>query len=198
MLSGWWSSLNLSEQIFWGVAIFATIIQILFFAGSFIGLGDTDSDLDGDLDVADDGGGGHHHGVGGLKLFSVRAIMGFLTGFGWAGVLGLGAGLSLAFTLIMACGAGLVFAVLVALTLKIVISMTADGTLRYERAVGSRGQVYVTVPANRGGHGQIEILLQGRLITAPAVTDADTALAPQSPVEVVGMESAGVFLVNPV
>lgn len=197
-MSDWWSSLTFSEQIFWGVAIFATTIQVLFFAGSLLGLGDADSDLDGDLEAPEDGSVGHHQGVGGLKLLSVRAIMGFLTGFGWAGVLGLGSGMTLALTLILACVTGLVFALLVALTLKFVMSMTADGTLRYERAVGTRGKVYVTIPARRGGHGQIEILLQGRLITAPAVTDADHDLPQLAAVEVTAMESAGVFMVRPV
>jgi membrane protein implicated in regulation of membrane protease activity len=192
-MSEWWSNLTLIEQIFWGIAIFATLVQLLFFVGSFLGVGDAD-DLDGGADA--DSHDGHHHGVGSLKLLSVRSILGFLTGFGWAGVLGLGSGMGMTITLILACFSGVVFALLVAITLKFVLSMTSDGTLKYDRAIGETGQVYVTIPPARSGHGKIEILLQGRLITVPALTDDTSEIASSIPVRVTATDDNGVFIVT--
>ena len=59
-----------------------------------------------------------------------------------------------------------------------------------------RGKVYVTIPPHRSGQGQIEIMLQGRLITADAITDAGTALLPLSAVEVVSVQPDNLMIVQ--
>ncbi len=70
-------------------------------------------------------------------------------------------------------------------------------TLDYKNAVGSVATVYVTVPPNRGGGGQVEILIQGRLQMISCMTSHSTALAPQSKVRVTGMIDRGTLEVEP-
>ena len=64
--------------------------------------------------------------------------------------------------------------------------------------MGVTGKVYVTIPAHRNGTGQVEIMLQGRLITATAATDAGAPLCPQSPIRVSAAQSNNTLLVEPV
>jgi hypothetical protein len=185
----WWLSLAAAEKFFWLVAIFATVLQVLLLAGSAFG--------DTDHDSGAHGGDGDGHGAHGLKLLSVRTVTAFLVGFGWAGALGLGSGLSAAASAAIAVLSGIVFGLLILGTLKLLISLRSDGTLDYRNAVGVAGKVYVTVPAARAGTGQVELLLQGRLITADAATESAEPLAPMSPVRVVAVEPGNVLVVQP-
>ena len=88
--------------------------------------------------------------------------------------------------------------VLIFVTLRFLVSMKHDGTLRYGNALGLDGQVYVTIPAARSGAGQVEIKLQGRLITTAAVTDASAPLPPRTPITVTAVEAANLLVVQPV
>eukprot|EP01031_Cornospumella_fuschlensis_P017602 gene17602-21533_t len=115
-------------------------------------------------------------------------------GFGWAGVLGLRQGMSGLSTALAALTAGILFMALLFFTLRFLIAMRDDGTLNYRNALGLRGQVYVTVPAARSGPGQVEIKLQGRLITATAVTDSPTPLPPRQPIMVTSVEEANLLV----
>jgi hypothetical protein len=188
-MQAWWISLAAAEKFFWVVAIFATVLQLMLLAGSALGLSDHDSDAYGD--------GGHGHGAHGVKLLSIRTVTAFLVGFGWAGALGLGSGLSAAAAAAAAVACGVVFGLLILGTLKLLTSLRADGTLDYRNAVGVAGKVYVTVPAARAGTGQVELMLQGRLITADAATESSEPLVPMSPVRVVAVEPGNVLVVQP-
>ncbi len=73
--------------------------------------------------------------------------------------------------------------------MRLLFSMRADGTLDYRNAVGLTGRVYVTIPARRSGAGQVEIMLQGRLIMAAAQTDAARRSSPQITIRVTAAQS---------
>lgn len=178
----WWNSLNGATLFFWTVAIGASLFQLLLFAGSMIGGHDFDHST-GDLDHVPAGGA-----ESAVKFISLRAMVAFAVGFGWAGVLFLGEGRSLTATIGIAMFTGLMFMLLIYGVMRFMYSLKADGTLDYQNAQGKTGKVYVTIPAARGGDGQVEILIQGRLITATAVTDHGQALAPHQSVSVVAVE----------
>jgi membrane protein implicated in regulation of membrane protease activity len=96
-----------------------------------------------------------------------------------------------------ALAVGVVFMSVIYLMMRMLMSLRADGTLDYRNAVGQTGRVYVTIPALRGGEGQIEILIQGRLTTVHAVTDSPGALAPQTSVRVSAVENGNILVVSP-
>ena len=186
-MTEWWQALSDPARIFWGIAIASSIFQILMFAMSFFS--GHDFDHSPDSAVGDS--------VEGVKLVSVRAIIAFLVGFGWTGGLLLAKGLPMVTTIAASLGVGVVFMMVIFFMMRMLMSLRADGTLDYRNAVGQTGRVYVTIPAARGGEGQIEILLQGRLTTAHAVTTAHKPLAPQTSVTVTAVENGNLLVVTP-
>lgn len=159
------------------------------FLGSIFGAGH-----DFDHDVHADGAGAGS----GAQILSVRTLVAGMVGFGWAGVLMLQNGAEAATSIVVAVLCGLLFMALVFGVMRFLFSMRADGTLDYRNAVGVTGRVYVTIPPLRKGTGQVEIMLQGRLITATAATDAARPLSPQSPIRVSAAQSDNTLLVEPV
>lgn len=185
-MTEWWQSLNGVNQIFWGVAIAATLFQLLMFLSSFF----TGHDLD--HSTVDDHGGASESS----KFFSVRALTAFLVGFGWAGALFLRDGKSLAAATFIAVLVGTIFMGVLLLLMRLLMSLRSSGTLDYANAIGETGHVYVTIPGKGVGQGQVELLLQGRLITALAVTAHEHSLTPQTPVIVEAIEGKNVFVVR--
>jgi membrane protein implicated in regulation of membrane protease activity len=192
-MTSWWGSFFDGGLFYWAIAIFASVVQALLILGSLMG-GAFETDHAEIAGEAADGGDSH---AGGISIFSVRVLVAFFVGFGWAGVLGHYYGMSKLSTAMSAAIAGLVFMALLFFTLRFLVSMKHDGTLRYANAVGQEGQVYVTIPAARSGPGQVELLLQGRLITASAVTDAPAPLPPRTPVTVTALEPMNLLVVQP-
>ena len=190
-MNDWWGALDLAARFYWGVAIFATALQVCLLLAAFLGA-DHGGGMDDALDVHA-GDSGHT-----VNFFSLRAIVAFLVGFGWAGVLALGKGLPASGAFVAALATGGVFMLVMAGLMAFLMSLRADGTIQYGKAVGVRGKVYVTVPPQRSGTGQVELLLQSRLITANAVTDHAESLAPLSPVEIIAVEADNLFVVQPI
>lgn len=161
--------------IFCVIAWSATLISVVMFIISAIAdvadgaeAADATGDMDGDAGV-----------------FSTRAIIAFILGFGWGGYLTVvnGAGIGLGITVGLLVGL-LMFA-LVALLMKFIYSLKSDGSLKYETLVGMRGTVYVTIPPHGEPGGQVQVSHPGELITMPAVQEGDTPLPAQTPIEVV-------------
>jgi membrane protein implicated in regulation of membrane protease activity len=216
-MNEWWDSLNGWQQFFWTVAIFSSLLQAFFFIASLIGGGDFDhgdadaaggvdfgsgdADAGGDTDLDSDGGDGvdgHEDVSHGVKILSVRAMVAFGVGFGWAGVLGLSNGWTLGAALLGGLAFGLVFLFAIYFIMRFLMAMQdPGGGLDYWNAVGKRGHAYFTIPGARMGEGQIEILLQGRLITANAVTEHPDSIPPRAPVTVLSVEGENLFVVEP-
>jgi hypothetical protein len=186
-MNQWWQSLSGASQVFWGIAIAASLFQVLIFVGSVFSSHDFDHSAD--PNAADSGEA--------LKLLSLRGIVAFLVGFGWTGGLFLAKGLSLLLVILMAIAAGIVFMGVILLIMRLLVSLKADGTLDYANAVGQTGHVYITIPARRSGQGQVEVMIQGRLVTAQAVTDSYQSIAPQTEIVVLALESHTLLLVSP-
>lgn len=186
-MSEWWQSLTDPAKVFWAIAISSSLFQILMFALSLFTGSDFDHSPEGEVTGA----------VEGVKVLSIRAIVAFLVGFGWTGGLLLGRGTPVFFTILSAIAAGVVFMMVIFLIMRLLMALKSDGTVHLDRAIGLTGHVYVTIPASRSGQGQIEILVQGRLTTAFAVTNADLPLTQNMPVTVTGVENGNILIVAP-
>jgi len=190
----WWNNLSGLAQFFWSVALLATLLQIFFFLGSLIGGGDFDHGTD-------TGGGGvdvHHDAGHGVKILSVRALVAFGVGFGWAGALALGNGWSTALATLAALAFGAVFIFVIYFIMRLLVAMgDPGGGLDYWNAVGREGHVYFTIPGARAGQGQVEVMLQGRLITADAVTEHPDPIPPRAPVTILSVEGESLLVVEP-
>ena len=188
-MTSWWDSLTWTSQVYWSIAIFASLLQLFMLAGSLVGgdFGDH-GDAGADADAANSGSG--------VKLISARVLVAFMVGFGWAGVLAQRQGMGTLPAALSALVTGVVFMGVLFGVLRFLVSMKHDGTLNYRNAIGQKGQVYVTIPPSRAAGGQVELLLQGRLITTAAVTDAFMPLPPHTPVEVKDVGEANILIVE--
>jgi hypothetical protein len=193
----WWNSLGELARFFWSVALLASVLQLLLLVASLLGGGDFDHATD--LDGSHAGGGGDHQDAAhGLKVLSFRALVAFGVGFGWAGALALGNGWSTVLAMGGAVIFGTAFTFVIYFLMRLLVAMQdPGGGLDYWNAVGNEGHVYFTVPGARSGQGQVEIMLQGRLITADAVTEHPDPIPPRAPVTILSVEGESLLVVEP-
>ena len=181
-----WSSLTLLAKIF---AVIGLTAFVLIFLQTLMALIGGDLHHDNDI-IADDGSIAHAWG-----LFSVRGLFGFLLGLGWGGLIALQRGFGGLVSTLIGVVIGLFIAVLLGLLMRAINTLRSDGTLKMENAVGQTATVYQRIPAQRGGQGKVQVLVQGRLQTLEAVTDAADDLAPQREVKVTSITSGNLLVV---
>jgi hypothetical protein len=162
--SDWWLGLNLSLKIYWAIAVPFTFFFVLQLVFSFFGGDVPDDSPDADSEIDSDGGMP-------FQFFTLKNLIAFFTLFGWAGIAAVDSGVSQAAALIIAFAAGLLTMFVMAGIAYLLSKATADGTLKFSHAVGRAGEVYLTIPSNRGSTGKIQITVQGALRTLDAVTD---------------------------
>ena len=200
-MSDWWIALTGSQQVFYVIAIISTAILILQLILNLIGLAgdDMDMDIDHDVDLPTDAGLEHPdltpHSSG-LGVISVRTVMAFFVGFGWAGAAALSSGWSIIPAVLVALAVGLVFLFVVFYLMRTIFRLSESGNVDYRNAVGKSGTVYLPVPAGSSGSGQIQVVVQGRLREITAMTDAKEDLPAGTPVQVVKVLGGSTMLVR--
>jgi membrane protein implicated in regulation of membrane protease activity len=190
LINGWWDALNFELQLFYGIAIIsgvALLIQLVL--SFFMGMDDTDfGGMDGGgLDVHDSG----------MSIFSVRGVTAFFTGFGWTGVVCTEQGIGLLPALLISTLVGFSLMVMIFLLMRSIMRLQASGTLDYANAVGQVGTVYLTIPPVQRPGGQVETMIQGRLVTAEALQKGTLPLQPGTKVKVVERIGATTLIVEP-
>jgi hypothetical protein len=185
-LNNWWENLNFELQIFYAIAIIA-LIALFFQVIMSVVFG-----MEHGVDVANVGD--HDSGMG---IFSVRGVTAFFTGFGWTGVVCTKQGLGLPVTLAIAfvVGSGLMIAIF--LMMRAFIRLQSNGNIDYGNAVGQLGTVYVTIPPVQRSGGQVETMIQGRLVTAEALQKGSQPLQPGTKVNVVARIGSSTLIVEP-
>lgn len=185
MFDTWWNALNLELQVFFGLGIIA--LAVLFVQLIFSLFGGMDHDYD--LDPSDHSSG--------LSFFSIRGITAFFVGFGWTGVIVLRAGHSVGAAILAGSAVGFSLMVLIFLMMKSMLRLQSSGTLDYNNAIGQIGSVYVTIPPNQQSGGQVEVLLQGRLTMADALSRSSEPLRPGTKIKVIEKIGHSTLVVEP-
>lgn len=98
------------------------------------------------------------------------------------------------FLLALAAGAGALM--IVGWLMRMLTRLNLDGTVRIDRAVGSRGTVYLSIPGQREGAGKVHVSCHDRLLEYKAVT-ATEPLATGTKIVVVGVVSGDTVEVAP-
>lgn len=191
----WWSSLTGVEQVFWGISIVFSVLFLIQFVVSLIGL-DFDSDTDADLSGTDVHADGYHLDAD-FQLFSVRSIIAFFTFFGWAGVLTLNAGASTLGAVIAGGVAGSAAMLIVGYMMYMFSRLGQAGNTDASEALFNTGQVYLPIPSNKNGHGKIHITIEGTMREMDAITKGE-ALPTGSQIRVVEVLENNVLVVEPV
>lgn len=185
----YWLNLSSTMQTFVGIGAISSLVLSLQLLLSLIG-GDIDG-LDADLDLVDGGEGGAS------GILSVRTIGAFFTGFGWTGASMTDYGYGLGITTVVSSVVGLALLAMVFYLMAYLHSLRQEGTLDYSNTIGQVGSVYLPIPSNRKGLGQIEVMVQGRLSIVRAVTDNDKKIGNRVAVRVTELVDKQTILVEP-
>ncbi len=191
----WWSSLNGTQQMFWGISIIFSVLFLIQFVLSLIGLdfeGETDFDVSTDTDT--------DHGYSldpSFTLFSVRSIIAFFTFFGWTGVLALNAGLGTTMAVISASVSGFMAMAIVGYMMYLFSKLGESGNVDLNEALFQTGEVYLTIPAGKRAVGKIHINIQGTMKEMDAITEGKT-LATGATIRVVEVVGENLLLVESV
>lgn len=211
----WWNSLGITMQVFYCIAIPATLIIVIQTILLMIGIGhggegvefsDT-SGIDGlgdvphmPADIPTDMPGAHaidgceHTAIGDgsnpadfgtMQLFTLQGIMTFLCVFGWTGVICTSLGLHVAIAILIALVLGFLAMLGVAKVLQLTRKLTQDGSLDVRRLLGEKGRVYIPIPANESGEGKVTIAAGERFIELSAVTDEQEAIPTGTQVRII-------------
>ncbi len=144
------------------------------------------ADLDHD-GVPDGEHGGLSDSLGGLRLFTFRGITAFLAVYGWGALAVSRAGHPILMAVLLGLVMGAAAMVLIALVMQMILRLQADGTVSVHNAVGSPGEVYLSVPPLRSGEGKVNVVIQDTMTECAAVTDEAEPIPTGTPVTVVGV-----------
>jgi len=146
------------------------------------------SDLDFELGEVGEGGA--------TGIFSIRSIGSFFTGFGWTGAMFMQNGHSVGVATLAATVVGsLILAGFLSL-MRWLHSFKTDGTVNYKNAIGNVGSVYIPIPPNRKGMGQIQVEVQGRLSVINAISDNEEKIENRTAVRVKSLVDTRTLLVE--
>ena len=176
-------------QIFWGCALISTAIMVVQFILSLCGIGDVDMDVD--FDSAD--------GLDGATagdLFSIKNLIIFFVGFGWAGISFRDVIPQDMLLILAAIACGAFFVVSFILIFKQMMKFESNGAVRMEAAVGKKGEVYLRIPAKRNGKGKVTVSLNGVAREYNAVTNDDEMIPSGKTVDIIGNAGDGTLLVT--
>lgn len=155
ILSGIGNFLSGAGDIYLFVAVTGTVILVLQFVLSMMGAdSDLDMDMEADFSVDFDGASD----IFGINFFSLKAIIAFITFFGWGGYFFGHTGWMGFF---IAFGCGLVMMILTSLVLSLLLKLQHSGNVTVSDMIGKRGTVYLSIPAERMGGGVVTVTLSG-------------------------------------
>ena len=193
-MSEFWYSLTLFQQILLCIAVPVTLILIVQFVLLLFGIGGDSTaeatvDLDGDGipdDVSNTDQGMAFTEIGGLRLFTLRGILAFLSIGGWTALV-----VSIEYSVLLATVIGLLAGatadILYAMVMRAVLRLQENGAIRMKNAVGLTGEVYIPIPPQQTANGKINLILQGKLCEEEAVWNGNDFLPTGTKVTVTGI-----------
>lgn len=190
----WWNGLSVIAQVFYCIAIPATVVLIVQTVLMFIGFGNEDGELDGgfddDLDgdiPADADSSSAFEGLDGLRIFTIRGLVAFFVVFGWLGVSLERAGVEIWLNVLISVIAGFMMMLCLAWLMRLTMKLRSNGNTDNRNTVGTAGKVQLTIPAERSGEGKVHVMLQGAYVERSAVTDESEPIPTGAEIIVVGV-----------
>lgn len=197
-LGDWWVALSGPQQVFWGISIVFSILFLIQFVFSLIGL-DADADMDGDMDMSGDVDTDPGFGLDAdFTILSVRSIIAFFTFFGWTGVLVLNAGRDVYTAIGLSLVSGTIAMVVVGYLIYLFSKLSEDGNIEMESAIFNTGKVYLTIPAEESGQGKIHITIGNSFREINAVTKNLSPLPTGASIRVIEVIDNNLLLVEPI
>ncbi len=196
-MAEWWNALGNAGQVFACIAIPATVMLLIQMVLTILGLSnDADTDIETEVDDADEAFQDRDIADGGLRLFTLRGFIAFFSVLGWVGTICCGNGLALPLSIVISAASGFLAMFVIAAIMKWLIGLQYDGTENINEALGASGTVYIRIPPSRSGKGKINVIIQGKLAEKNAVTDEETMLSYGEEVTVVGISGEETLIVR--
>ena len=187
-LTTWFSGLSIMEQIYWTIAIPATLAFLIQMILAFFGGDTVDDTPDADLDVESDTGLD-------FQFLTLRNMIAFFTIFSWTGIACLDSDMSNTTSFIVSLIAGLVMMLIMATLMYYLSKLRQSGTLILSSAINHTGSAYLRIPGKRAGMGKVQITIQGSLHELDAVTDEEETIASGAIVKVAEVLEGNILLV---
>lgn len=171
--ANWYTGMDSMQQVFWGCALVASLVFVIQMVLTMIGM--DGHDVDTSFDVADfgDTDADTMDAGGGLSLFSIRNLINFLLGFGWAGVSlhkTIGNNILL---LIASIAVGCFFVWMFFYIRKQTRKLEANGAFNIKNCMGRTANVYLRIPEKGEGKGKVQISVNGAFHELDAITDGE-------------------------
>ena len=197
VLSSWFSELDPIQRMYWGVAIFSSVVVLIQTFMSFAGMGDVDTgDADIDFDADTDASADSMDHAGAMHLLSIRNVFYFLLGFGWTGVSLWNTIPNRIVLFIAAVLVGCLFVGIFLFLFRQMMKLQSNGAFNINDSVGKVCDVYLRIPANNQGLGKVQISFNGSVQELDART-AGEQIPSGSKVRVLSVTDKRVLEVEP-
>ena len=161
------------QQVFWACAIVASVLFVVQFVLTIIGIDHESADIDfHDGDTTGVGGG--------MELFTIKNLIGFIMGFGWTGVCLHGTIASTGLLVLLSVVVGCLFVGTFVIIYKQARKLDRNGAFDIQDSLNKSASVYLRIPAGGEGKGKVQISLNGSVQELYALTDEDEIASGQT------------------
>jgi hypothetical protein len=158
-----WDDESFASQLFWGIGLLGLVLIILQAIFGVLAGHDGDTSSSGSVDMS----GGHGGGGG---VVSIKTVSAMLLGFGFGGAILEKNGFSTGVSALGGLGVGLLIGGAYFALMDSLYRLRSDGTSVLSEAVNHSGTVYLRIPGNVSGAGEIQVAFGGRLQNVRAYT----------------------------
>lgn len=176
-------------RTFWYLAIPTSVIFAIQSILTFIGLDATeglDTDFDGNIDGADEP----------FQLFSFRNLINFLLGFSWSGISFYDVISNKGLLIAVALAIGIGFVALFFLIIKQLMRFSENNSFNIQNTLNKTAEVYLTIPANRLGHGKILVSVNGSIHELVAITEEVSDILTGTLITITQIENDNILVVK--
>jgi hypothetical protein len=160
---GLWNDEAFASQLFWGIGLLGLVLIILQAILGVLAGHDGDTSSSGSVDMS----GGHGGGGG---IVSIKTVSAMLLGFGFGGAILEKNGFSVGIAALGGLGVGLLIGAAYFALMNSLYRLRSDGTSVLSEAVNHSGTVYIRIPGNVSGAGEVQVAFGGRLQNIRAYT----------------------------
>lgn len=152
-----------NEPIYTIMALLGTLLFLIKMVLMIVG-GDTDTDIDADVDGLELDDASHVNGAQSFTLVSIQSILAFFMGTGWIGLAARQQwGMDSMTSVFAAAGFGFLMMLMSSYLNMKIKGLNATPMNRIDkRAIGLTGRAYTDIPEKGNGAGQIEITVNGK------------------------------------
>ncbi len=192
----WFTALDGMQQMFWGCALVASTVFLVQMVLTMLGMDGHDVDVDFDTADFGDMDSDTMDMGGAVSLFSIRNMVNFFVGFGWAGISFHHLIPSPLLLVLVSVAVGCLFVWVFFLIKKQMKRFEANGAFDIKNCQGRTANVYLRIPGENAGKGKVQISVNGAFHEVDALTDGE-AIASGQKVRVVEIIDGETLRVSP-